>query len=249
MANNATTTWRWAGETSNVWAASNWLNAAGVTVDDWPTGALATHTVKFLGADLAGSRCAVGPVAPVALLKIECDKAYSAEGDPIPVICFADVTVGTVNAITDYTDPSDDSYVTIAGGTVTTANCYGKSRIQGGTITTANMYDAATLEGGTIASKAVMRAGTPYINVATGLTLTFSEGATIDVMTDGIVIGTAAAATGLSFAVKDADTDPTTIRFMRREATVEMGALTITQGTLRIDSARAYGFGGRGRFP
>ncbi|MBE3124816.1 MAG: hypothetical protein IMZ57_04070 [Acidobacteria bacterium] len=258
MANNATTVWRWQGgdEAGNGWSVNettpghgNWLNGAGVPVSDYPTGSLATHTVKFLGADLlnATSRCDTGPAAPVTLLKIEADTAYATTDGPS--VCFANCTVGTVETMADYDDPGHDNeaWVGIVAGAVTTAKCHGGTRITGGTIGTLKMYDWAILYGATITSGIVLASGHPYIGVGTGNAVIFSNDATIDVRTVECNISQEAGATGISFG--GLSTDEVTMRFQRREGKIDLSGLTIITGHLIIDASRAYGFGGGGLFP
>jgi hypothetical protein len=238
MANNATTTWRWKGTVSTAWDAANWLNSAGVQIDDYPTGALPTHTVKFLGADLSGTnRCATGPGSATTLLAIEADMDYPDSLSGSSTICFANLTVATVTAKSATTASS--GLLTIEGGAIATAVCYDNTRINGGTIGIAKMYDASSVRGGTITGRIEAHdSEQSAIYVDDGKTLTFGEDARIDIFANGILLSQHATATGVALGA------PTVMWMRRREATITIGPLTIISGTLKIDTSRAYGFGG-----
>jgi hypothetical protein len=270
MANNATTVWRWKGTVSTAWDAANWLNAAGVQVDDWPTGSKPTHTVKFLGADKT-TLCETGPAATTTLKDIQVDADYGevADYDALTPVVFSDMLVGTLTVA----ETGDDHYgVRVAGGTITTMAATGyvyvtaglivggtmwKGTVAGGTVTnltlrgtalfdgaaltgTLKMYESSGLDSGSIGTALEIRSGDVLLMQQAGKTLTLNTNALIKVYVPSVAFG----GTSQAFNLACATTPATTIQMLRREATVSLGKATISTGTLKIDTSRAYGFGG-----
>lgn len=130
---------RWQGNVSNAWAAGgNWIgDNPGVIPADG-------DTVSFLAADLGANACAVGPVAAVTLISITDDAGYAAAAGGNPSICYANITVTTVNCL---------SATVIAGGTIQSANLQGGAatcRVAGGTITTCVLGTSCRFDTGTV---------------------------------------------------------------------------------------------------
>jgi len=156
---------RWQGNVSNAWNnAGNWIG--GLPADG--------DTVEFLIADLGVNRCAVGPVNPVTLISITDDAGYG--GGVGPPICFFNVTVTTVNCLSDtyiWDGIILEANLTGAGSRITgpanittcTLNGAVAAVTGGATITTLNINGAGDFANlaGTVATAHINGAGA-YIN-------------------------------------------------------------------------------------
>ena len=120
MANNATTTWRWAGTTDTDWQCNggpNWLDADGVSIDDYPIGPLPTNTIYFHGSENANS-CANGPGAALTIGTWTFDDGYNSGGNFAGDgnITVTNLNIGTIVSVELSTGTITNTIMDAGGG-------------------------------------------------------------------------------------------------------------------------------------